>query len=90
MLPDYAASALCKFYCNCRFLLAPVVFPLCDFFPVRFAGLIEKCYHYARTLFEFGRLLFLACKARCEANVLEGGSVSFCVSPGGNFVNIAT
>ena len=90
MLPDYAASTLCKFYCNGCFPLAPVVLPLYDFSPVRFAGLVKKRYHCARALFEFGRLLFLACKAGCKSNVLKGGFVLFCVSPGGSLVDVAT
>ena len=89
MLPDYAASALCKFYCNGCFPLAPVILPLCDFSPVHFAGFVEKCHHCARALFGFGRLLLLACKAGCKPNVFEGGSLLFCVSPDGSLVDIA-
>ena len=89
MLPDYAASALCKFYSNGCFLLAPVVFPLCDFSPVRFAGLVKKRYHCACALFGFGRLLLLACKAGCKSNVFKGGFVLFCISPGGSLVDVA-
>ena len=89
MLPDYAASVLCKFYCNGCFPLAPVVFPLCDFFLVHFAGLVKKRNHPARALFKFGHSLFLACKAGCKPDVLEGGFVPFCVGSGGSLINIA-
>ena len=90
MLPDYAASVLCEFYCNGRFPLAPVVLPLCDFSPVCFAGLVKKCNHPARALFRFGRSFFLACKAGCEPDVLGGGSVLFYVNPDSSFIEIAT
>ena len=90
MLPNYAISALCKFYHNGRFPIAPVVLSLCDFSPVHFASLVKKRHHCARALFGFGHLLFLACKARCKPNILEGGFVAFCISPGGSLVNVAT
>ena len=89
MLPEYATSALCKFYCNGCFPLAPVVLLLQDFSLVYCAGLIEKCYHCVRALFGFGRLLFLACKAGCEPNVLNGGSMPFCIGLGGSLVDVA-
>ena len=90
MLPDYAAFALCEFYCNGCFLLASSVLSLCDFFPVCFAVLVEKRNHPVCAFFRFGRLLFLACKVRCKPNILESGSVPFCVSPGDSLINVAT
>ena len=90
MSPDYVASALCKFYCNGRFSLASVVFSPRDFFLVCFASLVEKRNHPACTLFRFGCLHFLACKARCEPNVFESGSVPFCVGPSGSLIDVAT
>ena len=89
MLPDYAMSALCKFYCNGCFPLAPVVLPLCDFSPVCFATLVEEHNHPACALFEFGHLLFSACKAKCDPDVLDGGSMPFCVGPGGTLIDVA-
>ena len=90
MLPDYATSALCEFYCNCCFPLAPVVLPLCDFSPVCFASLIKECNHLACALFRFGRSLFLARKAGRKSDVLKGGFVSFYVGPSGSFIDVAT
>ena len=89
MLPDYAAFALCEFYCDGCFPLASVVLSLRDFPPVHFAGLVEKCNHFVCAFFRFGCSLFLACKARCEPDVLEGDSVSFCISPGGSLIDVA-
>ena len=87
---DYEASAFCKFYCNGCFPFAPVVLSLYDFFLVHFAGLFKKCYYCARAFFGFGHLLFLACKARCKPNVLNGGFEPFCVGLGNSLVDIAT
>ena len=89
MLLDYAASALCKFYCNGCFPFALVVFPLWDFSPVHFAGLIKKRNHPACTLFRFDRLLFLAGKARFKSNVLKGDFVPFCVGSSGSLIDVA-
>ena len=90
MLPDYATFAFCKFYCNGRFLLALVVLPLHDFSPVCFASLVKKHNHCVCAFSEFGRLLFLACKAGCKPDVLKGGFMLFGVSPGGSLIDVAT
>ena len=90
MLPDYAASVLCKFYCNSRFPLAPVVFPLCDSSPVCFASLVKERNHSAWALFRFDHLFFLAHKAGCKPDILEGGSMPFCIGPGGSLIDVAT
>ena len=90
MLPDYAASVLCKFYGNGRLPLAPVILQRCDFVPVRFASFGKKRYYCARALFGFGRSLFLARKAGCKPDVLEGDSVPFCVSAGYSLIDVAT
>ena len=89
MSPDYA-SALYKFYCNGCFPFAPAVLPLCDFSPIHFASLVKKCNDLARALFRFGCSIFLVCKAGCKPDVLEGGSVPFCVGPGSSLINFAT
>ena len=54
ILPDYAMSALCEFYCNSYFPLAYVVLPLRNFFPVHFAGLVKKPNHSISTLLSLG------------------------------------
>ena len=89
MLLGYAASALCKFYCNSYFPLASVVLPLCDFSPVCFASLVKKRNHPAPTLFRFGRLIFLAFKARCKPDVFKGDSVPFCVGLSNSIIDVA-
>ena len=90
MLPDYATSALCEFYLNSCFLLAPVVLPLCDFSPVHFAGLVKECNHTACAPFRFGHSFFLACKAECKPDVLKNDSMLFCVGLSGSFIDVAT
>ena len=89
MLPDYAPSALCKFYCNGCYPFAPAVFSLCNFSPVCCASLIEKCTHPACALLKVGRLLFLAHKAGCKPDVLESGFVLLCVGPSSSLINVA-
>ena len=56
---------------------------------VRFAGLAKEHSHPTCALFRFGRSLLLACKAGCEPDVLEGGSVPFCISPGDSLFDVA-
>ena len=90
MSPDYAASMLCKFYHNSRFSLAPLILPLYDFSPICFAGFVKERIHPARVLFTFGRMLFLAYKAGCKLDVLEGGFVPFSVGLGGSLIDVAT
>ena len=90
MLPDYITFALCKFYCNGCFPFALVVFSLCDFSPIHFAGLVKKHNHSAHAFFRFGRLIFLACKAGCKLDVLEGGSVLFCIGSYSSLIDVIT
>ena len=88
MSPDYAASVLCEFNCNGRFSLASVILPLCDFPPVRFAGLVKIHNHPVCALIRLGCSIFLACKAGCKPNVLENGSVPFCVGSGDSLIDV--
>ena len=75
---------------NGHFLLASIVVPLRDFSLVRFSYLVKKCNPLACALFKFCCLIFLAHKARCKPDVLEGGSVLFCMDPGGSLIDVAT